>query len=139
MEAVTPGGIQPRAAALELPTSGVDGMDVWAVRATAAEVVGRVRAGGGPELVEAVTYRFVGHSRSDPGKYRPEGELDRWKERDPLRVAATRLTDDYGVSAEDVAAIDREVDERLAAIEESALAAPFPEPSEGSEFATARG
>ena len=85
-EAVTPGGIQPRAAAMELPTTGVDGMDVWAVRATAAEVVGRVRAGGGPELVEAITYRFVGHSRSDPGKYRPEGELERWQERDPLRI-----------------------------------------------------
>ena len=139
MEAVTPGGIQPRAAAMELPTTGVDGMDVWAVRATAAEVVGRVRAGGGPELVEAVTYRFVGHSRSDPGKYRPEGELDRWKERDPLRVAAGRLTQEYGLSADEVAAIDRDLDERLAALEESALAAPFPEPFDGSEFAGASG
>ena len=72
-EAVTPGGIQPRAAAMELPTTGVDGMDVWAVRATAAEVVGRVRAGGGPELVEAITYRFVGHSRSDPGQVPARG------------------------------------------------------------------
>src|SRR5262245_26729127 len=82
-EAVTPGGIVPRAAALEIPTSTVDGMDVWAVRALAGEVVERVRSGSGPEFVEAATYRFVGHSRSDPGKYRPEGEFDRWKERDP--------------------------------------------------------
>ena len=51
----------------------------------------RVRAGSGPEFVEALTYRFVGHSRSDPGKYRPRGELERWQERDPLIVAAARL------------------------------------------------
>ena len=70
-EAVTAGGIVPRAAAMELPTSQVDGMDVGAVRAAAAEIVARVRGGGGPEFVEARTYRFVGHSSSDPGKYRP--------------------------------------------------------------------
>ena len=138
-EAVTPGGIQPRAAAMELPTTGVDGMDVWAVRAAAAEVVGRVRAGSGPELVEAITYRFVGHSRSDPGKYRPEGELERWQERDPLRIASARLRDEYGLAADEVDAVGRELEERLAAIERSALAAPFPQPSEGSEFAVARG
>ena len=139
MEAVTPGGIQPRAAAMELPTTGLDGMDVWAVRATADEVVGRVRAGGGPELVEAVTYRFVGHSRSDPGAYRPEGELDRWKQRDPLVVASARLTQEYGLAADEVAAVDAEVEAGLASIEEAALAAPFPEPEAGSEFAGERG
>ena len=81
MEAVTAGGsIVARAEALGVPAQQVDGMDVSAVRETAIAVTGRVRAGGGPELVEALTYRFVGHSRSDPGKYRPEGELDRWKE-----------------------------------------------------------
>ena len=76
-EAVTPGGIVPRAAVFELPTTELDGMDVRAVRTAAREIVERVRAGGGPEFVEARTYRFVGHSRSDPGKYRPDGELDR--------------------------------------------------------------
>ena len=89
-EAVTPGGIIPRAAALDVQTMQIDGMDIRAVRAAAAEVVERVR-GGGPVFVEALTYRFVGHSRSDPGKYRPEGELDRWRERDPLAVAAAEL------------------------------------------------
>jgi TPP-dependent pyruvate/acetoin dehydrogenase alpha subunit len=134
-DAVTPGGIRPRAAAMEIPTSSVDGMDVWAVRATAAEIVGRVRAGGGPELVEAITYRFVGHSRSDPGKYRPEGELDRWRERDPLTVAATRLREEYDRPADELEGIVREVDAQLEAIEASALAAPWPEPAPGSEFA----
>jgi TPP-dependent pyruvate/acetoin dehydrogenase alpha subunit len=133
--AVTPGGIVPRPAALEIPTSTVDGMDVWAVRAVAADVVERVRSGNGPEFVEAATYRFVGHSRSDPGKYRPEGELDRWKARDPLLVAVTRLRDDYGLDEDGVSGIGADVDRALEEIEQAALAAPFPEPRDRHEFA----
>ena len=135
-DAVTPGGIIARPAALEIPTSPIDGMDAWAVRAAAAEIVGRVRGGAGPEFVEATTYRFVGHSRSDPGKYRPEGELDQWKQRDPLLVAASRLTDEYGLAEADVAAIRDEIEQLLAEVEQAALDAPFPEPYERREFAT---
>ncbi len=134
-DAVTPGGIVPRAAALELPTSTVDGMDVWAVRGLAVEVVERARSGGGPQFVEAATYRFVGHSRSDPGRYRPEGELDRWKERDPLLVAENRLRDEYGLDDDALTAIREEVDRSLGEIESAALAAPFPEPYDLPEFA----
>src|SRR5262249_47065191 len=64
-DTVTSGGILPRAAAMDLRTTEIDGMDVRAVRDAATEVVARVRARGGPEFVEARTYRFVGHSRSD--------------------------------------------------------------------------
>ncbi len=127
-EAVTPGGIIGRAAAFEVPTTQVDGMDVDAVRAAAGEVVTRVRAGGGPEFVEAQTYRFVGHSRSDPGKYRPEGELARWRERDPLTVARERLADG------EAAAVEAEVEAELERIEAAALAAPFPSGLSISEF-----
>jgi acetoin:2,6-dichlorophenolindophenol oxidoreductase subunit alpha len=134
-EAVTPGGIVPRAAAMELRTTQIDGMDVRAVRTAAAEVVERVRSGEGPELVEARTYRFVGHSRSDPGKYRPEGELDRWKERDPLVVAATMLRDELGVDAAEVERVAAEVDAELDRIQASALAAPFPVSVSLPEFA----
>ena len=134
-EDVTPGGIVARPAAMEIPTSIVDGMDLWAVRAVAAEVVERARSGGGPEFVEAATYRFVGHSRSDPGKYRPEGELDRWRERDPLLVAAARLRDEYGLDDDEVAAMGQDVERALDEIEQAALAAPFPEPQDRREFA----
>ena len=134
-DAVTPGGILARPSAMEIPTSSVDGMDLWAVRAVAAEVVARARSGGGPEFVEATTYRFVGHSRSDPGKYRPEGELDEWRERDPLLVAAARLRDEYGLDEDEVAAIGNEVEGALGEIEQAALAAPFPEPQDRREFA----
>jgi TPP-dependent pyruvate/acetoin dehydrogenase alpha subunit len=133
-EAVTPGGIVPRAAALELPTTEVDGMDVRAVRAAAAEIVARVRAGDGPEFVEARTYRFVGHSRSDPGKYRPEGELERWRERDPLTVAARLLSDELGLDAAELERTTAEVESELVRIEAAALAAPFPSSVSVPEF-----
>ena len=134
-EAVTPGGIVPRAAALELPTTELDGMDVRAVRAAAQEIVGRVRDGGGPEFVEARTYRFVGHSRSDPGKYRPEGELERWQERDPLVVAEALLRDELGMAADALAGIPGDVEAELDRIEAAALAAPFPTEISLPEFA----
>jgi acetoin:2,6-dichlorophenolindophenol oxidoreductase subunit alpha len=125
-EAVTPGGIVPRAAAMQLPTTELDGMDVRAVRSAALEIAARVRAGGGPEFVEARTYRFVGHSRSDPGKYRPQGELERWRERDPLVVAASLLRDELGVAEDELQRLAAGVEDELARIETSALAAPFP-------------
>ncbi len=129
-EAVTPGGILPRAAALEIPAAQIDGMDIRATRAAAAEITARVRDGGGPEFVEAITYRFVGHSRSDPGKYRPEGELDRWRERDPLVVARAGL----GLDAGELDRVEAEVAEELERIEAAALAAPFPERISIPEF-----
>jgi acetoin:2,6-dichlorophenolindophenol oxidoreductase subunit alpha len=131
-EAVTGGSISGRAEAMGLPAHHVDGMDVAAVRELALAVTERVRAGGGPEFVEARTYRFVGHSRSDPGKYRPEGELDRWKERDPLTVAGDRLRAAIGDA--ELQAINDDVDAELERIEQSALAAPFPEPRDYPEF-----
>jgi TPP-dependent pyruvate/acetoin dehydrogenase alpha subunit len=133
-EAVTPGGIVPRAAAMELRTTQADGMDVRAVRAAAAEVVERVRRGEGPEFVEVRTYRFVGHSRSDPGKYRPEGELDRWRQRDPLAVAASLLRGELGVAGEEVERVEAEVEAELDRIETAALGAPFPRSVEVGEF-----
>jgi acetoin:2,6-dichlorophenolindophenol oxidoreductase subunit alpha len=107
---------------------------VSAVRETALEVVSRVRSGGGPEFVEARTYRFAGHSRSDPGKYRPEGELDRWRERDPLTVTATLLRERLGAAAEEVARVEAEVDEELNRVQDEALRAPFPAHVEIPEF-----
>jgi TPP-dependent pyruvate/acetoin dehydrogenase alpha subunit len=138
-EAVTPGGIVPRAAAMQLPTTEIDGMDVRAVRTAAAEIVGRIRAGGGPEFVEARTYRFVGHSRSDPGKYRPEGELDRWRERDPLVVAESLLRDELGMGEEELKQLAKSVEAELDRIEAAALAAPFPTSISIPEFNDAAG
>jgi TPP-dependent pyruvate/acetoin dehydrogenase alpha subunit len=133
---VTAGGIVARAEAMELPSLQVDGMDVAAVHETASRVTAAARSGGGPQFVEALTYRFVGHSRSDPGKYRPPGELDRWRERDPLLVAAQRLRE-LGVDDAALQAVKRDVASALDAAEAAALAAPYPEPLALGEFAGA--
>ena len=80
-----------RAAAYGLESIVVDGNDADAVYLTAVEHIGRARKGGGPALIEAMTYRHSGHSRADPAKYRPEGELEKWLERDPLKIYRERL------------------------------------------------
>jgi len=80
-----------RAPAYNLEKIIVDGNDADAVYTTAAKYIARARQGGGPALIEAKTYRHSGHSRADPAKYRPEGELEQWLERDPLKVYRERL------------------------------------------------
>ena len=79
-----------RADPFDIPGVIVDGQDVEAVNAATAEAVARARAGDGPSLLEMKTYRYRGHSRSDPANYRVDGELERWKER--RSVAGHRYT-----------------------------------------------
>jgi len=80
-----------RAAAYSLEKVVIDGNDADEVYRTATKYMNRARKGGGPALIEAMTYRHSGHSRADPAKYRPEGELEKWMERDPLKVYRERL------------------------------------------------
>ena len=80
-----------RASAYGLESIVVDGNDADEVYGTAVKYMTRARKGGGPALIEAMTYRHSGHSRADPAKYRPEGELDKWLERDPLKIYRERL------------------------------------------------
>jgi TPP-dependent pyruvate/acetoin dehydrogenase alpha subunit len=128
-EDVTAGEILARADTLGIPAEQVDGMDVYAVHAAAARAVARARAGGGPQFIESLTYRFVGHSRSDPAKYRKPGELEEWRARDPLLVARGRLTAEFGLDPAEVDAIDSEVEALATQLEERGLAAPSPDPA----------
>ena len=80
-----------RACAYGLERIVIDGNDADVVYTTATQYMTRARQGGGPALIEAMTYRYSGHSRADPGKYRPEGELEKWLERDPLNLYRARL------------------------------------------------
>jgi TPP-dependent pyruvate/acetoin dehydrogenase alpha subunit len=129
-EEVTAGQIIDRPRAMGVDARQVDGMDVFAVRETAADAVERARSGAGPIFIEALTYRFVGHSRSDPGAYRKAGELDEWRLRDPLLVAAEALTDRSDVAQEQIAEVDAEVDAQMEQAVEHALAAPYPQPQD---------
>ena len=135
-ELVTAGGIQARAEVMGIPSQTVDGNDVWAVREAAAAALESVRSGQGPAFLQALTYRFVGHSRSDAGAYRPEGELDSWRERDPLVVARARLASEHGVAEGSLDSLEAEVTAELDAVQEAAVAAPFPDPaaSTATEF-----
>jgi TPP-dependent pyruvate/acetoin dehydrogenase alpha subunit len=83
--------IAVRATSYAMPSDIVDGQDVDEVYAAVAAAVERARQGGGPTLVEAKTYRYAGHSRSDKASYRPAGELDKWLERDPITLFGQKL------------------------------------------------
>lgn len=114
-----------RAAAYAMPGVQVDGNDVVAVHATVSQAVARARRGDGPTLVEGLTYRHRGHSRTDPATYRPEGELERWLERDPIPRLEDLLLErgvDRAALDELRAAATQAVDDAL----ERALTAPPP-------------
>ena len=83
------------------------------------------KAGGGPSLIECLTYRHSGHSRADPAKYRPEGELEKWKERDPIPMYRARLQS-LGVPDDELDSIAEEVAQQIDDATEACKAAPPP-------------
>jgi acetoin:2,6-dichlorophenolindophenol oxidoreductase subunit alpha len=114
-----------RAAAYGLEAIVVDGNDADAVFELASRTIARARAGDGPSLVEALTYRHGGHSRADPGKYRPDDEVKSWLARDPIPAFRERLLES-GVDASALDAIDAEASAKVAAAEGEAREAPEP-------------
>jgi pyruvate dehydrogenase E1 component alpha subunit len=115
-----------RAKAHAMPGVIVDGQDVDAVHAAVATAVARGRAGDGPALLEMKTYRFRGHSRTDPAKYRPEGELDRWRERDPIVLLGAQLASSGALSAQAQGAMREEVQSLVDSTAEQAKEGPLP-------------
>ena len=100
--------IASRAEGYGMPGTTIDGNDVNLVYETTKLASRRARNGEGPTLIEAKTYRHSGHSRADPATYRPEGELEKWLERDPLKIYRKRLID-FGVKESKVVAIENAV------------------------------
>jgi TPP-dependent pyruvate/acetoin dehydrogenase alpha subunit len=130
-EQVTAGGdITSRAGGYGMPAAKVDGNDLEAVIGDARQAVARARAGEGPSFIEALTYRHLGHSKSDPGAYRPEGELASWLDRDPIVLLRARLSGKPGVEEGQLDELEREAQERIDLAIEAALAAPYPDPAE---------
>jgi acetoin:2,6-dichlorophenolindophenol oxidoreductase subunit alpha len=119
--------IAGRGAAYGVPSAEVDGNDLWAVRHAAEEAVARARRGEGPTLLECRTYRHYGHSKSDPAPYRTKEEVERWMERDPLKLARPRLLD-QGLTDEQVSAVEAAISAQVEQAVENALAAPYPDP-----------
>ena len=122
--------IYKKASVFNMPGYEVDGMDVLAVNQIAKEAVARARAGEGPTLIEALTYRFRGHSLADPDELRDPAEKEFWGKRDPIKKFSTYMTEQKLATVEELEEIDNKVstliDEAVAYAESS----PEPDPSE---------
>ncbi len=112
--------------AYDMPADSIDGMDPEAVHDGVARAVNRARKGDGPTLIEIKTYRYKGHSMSDPQKYRSKDEVEAYKERDPIETVKKKLLEGFAVPEADIEAINErvrlEVEECVRFAEES----PFP-------------
>ncbi|MBA2479504.1 MAG: dehydrogenase [Planctomycetes bacterium] len=123
--------VSAKAAAYGLPGIAVDGNDVLAMWDATRVAVERARSGGGPTLIEARTYRVVGHHEGDPlfGSYRSKEEVELWKTRDPIAMLRTRLLSSGLSTGDELDAIEARVQERIAEAEAFWLAAAEPDPA----------
>jgi pyruvate dehydrogenase E1 component alpha subunit len=119
-----------RAASYAMASEIVDGQDVDLVQAAVARAAARARGGGGPTLIEAKTYRYVGHSRSDPASYRPAGELESWLARDPIELLGRKLMDERVLNRADLTEIRQTQQRLLEETAELAMQEPAPEPAD---------
>jgi TPP-dependent pyruvate/acetoin dehydrogenase alpha subunit len=122
--------LSDRAAGYGFPGVTVDGMDVLAVNEAAAAALERARSGGGPTLLECLTYRYVGHSRSDPRTYRSREEEAEWKKRDAIPALARVLVERGLARQEELDAVAAEVEVELDRAVDFAEASPAPKPED---------
>lgn len=122
--------IAERAAAYDMPGVVVDGNDVIAVHEATGEAIARAREGKGPSLVECKTYRHRGHFEGDPCVYRPDEELAKWKERDPIPRIEEKLLEMKLLTNEKAEEIKSSLIKELADAEKFAEESPFPDISE---------
>jgi pyruvate dehydrogenase E1 component alpha subunit len=119
-----------RAESYAMPGVIVDGQDVDAVSAVVSEALARARDGEGPTLIEAKTYRYSGHSRSDPAAYRPPGELDTWRARDPIDILGERLVSEGVVTVSALYQVRTAARDRVEQAVTVALSSPEPSTDE---------
>jgi len=115
-----------KAAAYGIPGESVDGNDVLTVYASARQAVDRARSGGGPTLIEALTYRMKGHAEHDAQAYVPKEELEAWRRKDPLERYARVLIESGTSTAEELAALDQSVGQQVDREVELAEQSPLP-------------
>ncbi|MEO1190961.1 MAG: pyruvate dehydrogenase (acetyl-transferring) E1 component subunit alpha [Pseudomonadota bacterium] len=120
-----------RGQAYGIPGQQVDGMDVMAVYEAGKEVIAKVKAGEGPHIMELQTYRYRGHSMSDPAKYRSRDEVQKYRsERDPIETLKARILEAEMMSEEELKAVDREIKDIVADAADFAQTSPEPDPAE---------
>jgi 2-oxoisovalerate dehydrogenase E1 component len=126
--------IAGRACAYDMPGESVNGMDLLAVRDAVNRAVERARRGEGPSLIECHTYRWYGHSRSDPRKYRTKEEEAEWKARDPIPNFAAWLVEQGIFTQDDLDALEEQAEDAIEEATNFALDSPFPPPEELENF-----
>lgn len=122
-----------RASGYAIPTVRVDGNDIVEVYAAAGEAVERARGGDGPTFIEAVSYRTRGHFVGDPEDYRPPGDLESWRDKDPLDIAERHLLGEGWIDEELKDQIWTRVRDQVKDAVDFAEASPFPEPEAGTD------
>ncbi|MFA5645986.1 MAG: thiamine pyrophosphate-dependent enzyme [Candidatus Ratteibacteria bacterium] len=122
--------IEKRALAYDMPAETIDGMDLLAVATSLSSWVEKVRKGEGPCFLVCDTYRYYGHSRSDPRAYRTKEEEKAWKERDPITLFSRHCVEKKVLREEEVNEIEKEVAKEIQEAVEYAIASPYPEPEE---------
>ena len=122
--------ISKKACAYEMASEFVDGMDVLAVREATLRAVERARKDYLPTLLEIRTYRFMGHSMSDPGNYRTRAEIEKYQERDPIKLFSATLLEEKVVDQKTLDEIDRKVREEVEDSLKFADESPLPDPEE---------
>jgi TPP-dependent pyruvate/acetoin dehydrogenase alpha subunit len=125
--------LSDRAAGYGMPGRTVDGMELDEVHEAASEAVDRARGGGGPTLIEAVTYRYLGHSKSDANLYRTRDEIQEWREQDPIGRFAVGLEQEGVLESDEWRSIERSAKERIEEAFERAAREPEPEPESALE------
>jgi len=120
-----------RGQSFAIPGEQVDGMDVRAVKAAGEKAIARARSGEGPYILEMLTYRYRGHSMSDPAKYRTREEVQKIRdESDPIEMVRKRILEKKWASEDEVKAIEKRVRDRVVEAAEFAQAGPEPDPAE---------
>ena len=122
--------VAQKASAYELASEFVDGMDVMAMRRATQRAVERARKESLPTLLEAETYRYMGHSMSDPGKYRTRGEIEKYQERDPIKLFTATLKENSFLTDKDISEIEGQVKEQIEQAVRFAEESPEPDPKE---------
>lgn len=107
------GQLYARGQGYGIPGEQVDGMDVFAVQAAARQALDYVRTGNGPYILEVLTYRYRGHSMSDPAKYRTKEEVDEKKDRDPILALKSVMMEKHDVTDDDLKQIDKDIKARI--------------------------
>jgi len=117
-----------KATAYGMEGKQVDGMNILEMYAATAEALAAVRDGAGPQFLEALTYRYEGHSMGDPLRYRTKDEVEKWRGDDPIGILERHLVNELEVDRDELEAIDEAVEEELAAAVQFAEESPLPEP-----------